>query len=84
MTNRYQDGADNDPKYWPLDYPPLSGFQVRVPAALQALALLLVVSVFTEAPHETSSCDRVLGVNVKLSNLGRRPCWVSGACFLLL
>jgi hypothetical protein len=29
-AQRYKDGPDNDPKYWPLDYPPLSGYQVRV------------------------------------------------------
>jgi alpha-1,3-glucosyltransferase len=29
-AHRYQDGPDNDPKYWPLDYPPLSGYQVWV------------------------------------------------------
>eukprot|EP00882_Tetradesmus_deserticola_P034056 GHRQ01038960.1.p2 GENE.GHRQ01038960.1~~GHRQ01038960.1.p2 ORF type:complete len:127 (+),score=20.37 GHRQ01038960.1:496-876(+) len=23
----YRDGPDNEPKYWPLDYPPLSGYQ---------------------------------------------------------
>lgn len=29
-SHRYEDGPDNDPKYWPLDYPPLSGYQAGV------------------------------------------------------
>lgn len=30
MQQWYRDGLHNDPSYWPLDYPPLSAFQVSV------------------------------------------------------
>lgn len=29
LSCRYEDGPDNNATYWPLDYPPLSGYQVQ-------------------------------------------------------
>ncbi|WIA33433.1 hypothetical protein OEZ86_006565 [Tetradesmus obliquus] len=65
----YKDGPDNDPKYWPLDYPPLSGYQSYVHGLFVKQLDPAAVALHSSRGYETYFSKQLLRWTVILSDL---------------
>ena len=65
----YTDGPHNEPSYWPLDYPPLSGYQSWLHGHLVRRYEPAAVELHTSRGYETPSSKLLLRWTVVLSDL---------------
>ncbi|KAF8058079.1 dolichyl pyrophosphate Man9GlcNAc2 alpha-1 [Scenedesmus sp. PABB004] len=65
----YQDGPHNDPKYWPLDYPPLSGYQSYLHGLLVRAFDPAAVALGTSRGYETHFSKQLMRWTVLLSDV---------------